>query len=147
MIGQFQLQYRFLSNFWPASIYFDEMYYTSVEAAYQASKTSDLESRKEICNAKPGRAKRLGRVVPLREDWEEVKLDIMYQLVLQKFNKPGELQEKLLATGDQKLVEGNWWGDDFWGVNLRTGMGENHLGKILMKVRSDIQECMKILQD
>ena len=89
-----------------------------------------------MCNillcATPGDAKRLGSRAKLRPDWEEVKVQIMHNLVLQKFQQYN-LRKLLLDTGDQYIQEGNNWGDRFWGVC--NGVGENHLGKILMSVR------------
>jgi predicted NAD-dependent protein-ADP-ribosyltransferase YbiA (DUF1768 family) len=78
----------------------------------------------------------MGRSVKLRPDWESIKLDVMETAVRIKFTDP-ELAAKLIATGDEELIEGNWWNDTFWGVC--NGVGENHLGKILMKVRADIK--------
>lgn len=133
-IVEFRGEYRFLSNFYPAEVELDGKEYPSVEHAFQAAKTLNPLSRARIhvCETAGG-AKRLGKTVPLREDWEEVKIDVMTNLVTQKFSRHPELKEKLLATGDRELVEGNWWGDTFWGVCR--GTGENHLGKILMQVR------------
>lgn len=85
----------------------------------------------------PGEAKRLGRKATLRLDWEKVKLTIMEDLLRQKFAWK-ELKEKLLSTGDEELVEGNTWSDTFWGVC--NGKGENHLGKLLMKIREELKE-------
>lgn len=138
-ITEFGGGYRFLSNFYPADVWLDYELYPSVEHAYQAAKTSDLDQRKVIRDLKtPGDAKRLGRRIPLREDWEDVKLQIMYNLVWRKFKHHPELGQKLLGTGDVQLVEGNRWGDTFWGTCL--GKGENHLGKILMMVRYELRE-------
>jgi hypothetical protein len=92
----------------------------------------------------PRQAKRAGRQLILRPDWEDAKLDIMYQLVLEKFSKDPVLRQRLLDTGDALLVEGNWWHDQFWGnctCGKRpqcAGEGENHLGLILMAVRADL---------
>lgn len=77
------------------------------------------------------------RTLPLRADWEDVKLDIMHEVVKAKFEQNEELKEKLLATGDAYLEEGNWWWDRYWGVYQ--GEGENHLGKILMRVRAELR--------
>ena len=79
-----------------------------------------------------------GRLVPLRPDWEAVKVGIMEEIVRAKFIQHPELAARLLATGDKVLVEGNHWGDTFWGVDTRTGQGHNHLGRILMKVREEL---------
>ncbi|MGX8680786.1 MAG: NADAR family protein, partial [bacterium] len=84
-------------------------------------------------------AKKKGRRVLLRDDWEQVKDRIMEEIVLAKFQQNPELKAQLLATGDAMLEEGNQWHDDYWGVDLRTGRGQNRLGRILMKVRLELQ--------
>lgn len=84
-----------------------------------------------------GKAKRIGRLVQLREDWEDRKLDIMKKVLIQKFQIP-ELRKKLLATGDEEVVEGNFWNDIFWRVCKEKG--ENHLGKLLMSIREKIRD-------
>ena len=137
MINSFKDEYRFLSNFWPALVEFEDNVYPSVEHAYQAAKTLDQDYRERIYFAPtPSVAKILGRQAPLREDWEEVKIDIMRNLLVQKFSI-FELKSKLLATGNEELIEGNWWGDTFWGVC--NGVGHNMLGKLLMEIREEIR--------
>ena len=134
MINSFRDEYFFLSNFYPVEIKLDGIVYPNAEAAFQAQKTLDVEERRKFSMLKnPVQAKRLGRKVKLRDDWEEVKLDIMTEVVAQKFLQHPHLIEMLLQTGDEELIEGNKWGDRFWGVCK--GKGENHLGKILMKIR------------
>jgi len=136
MIDSFKGENRFLSNFWPAKVVLDDMTFASVEHAYVATKTLDMLKRKEIQSVPtPGQVKRLGRTLVLRPDWDEVKLGVMEDLVRQKFQHP-ELAKLLLAAGEQELVEGNTWGDTFWGECF--GSGANHLGKILMKVRDEL---------
>ena len=88
-------------------------------------------------NLNPSKSKALGRKVTLREDWDEVKNRVMLEIVRNKFKQNPELKEKLIATGDAYLEEGNWWGDRTWGVC--NGVGENRLGKILMKVRDELK--------
>lgn len=131
MIPHFLFEYRFLSNFWI------EPDGTHVEGEYQAAKCKFLVDRSLFIELSPAKAKKLGRRVPIRDDWESVKLDIMYDLVSRKFKDHPDLAAKLLATGDQELVEGNNWRDTFWGVY--NGVGENHLGKILMRIRSEMK--------
>lgn len=133
----FNREYRFLSNFYPATVELDGLEYASTEYAYQAAKTTDPAERRRIRESqKPGDAKRLGKQVKMRTDWEQIKIGVMKNLVLQKFTKHKELKEKLLATGDAHIEETNTWGDTFWGVCK--GKGHNHLGKILMEVREEI---------
>jgi ribA/ribD-fused uncharacterized protein len=134
MISSFRDEYFFLSNFYPVEIKLDGIVYPNAETAFQAQKTLNVEERRKFSMLKnPVQAKRLGRKVKLRDDWKEVKLDIMTEIVSQKFLQHPHLIEMLLQTGDEELVEGNKWGDRFWGVCK--GKGENHLGKILMKIR------------
>lgn len=137
MISSFSGPNRFLSNFWPAVVELDGLQYPTVEHGYQAAKTNQISQRILIRECKfPAQAKRLGSRVILRHDWNEVKLSVMANLVHQKFTLHPDLSTLLLATGDQELIEGNTWGDRFWGVC--GGRGENHLGKILMGVRMEL---------
>lgn len=137
MIKSFQGKYYFLSNFYPCIITRDGFTFKSVEAAYQASKTECEELRIQIANATtPGEAKKLGRKVKIRPDWEYIKDSVMLSLLRQKFNNNPDLRKRLLATGNQILEEGITWGDIYWGVC--EGIGENRLGKLLMQVREEI---------
>lgn len=129
--------YRFLSNFHPSPIFYEGISFPTVEHAYQAAKTEDVLDREIISKTtSPAAAKRMGRNVKMRSDWEVIKIDIMLELVSQKFENL-ELRRSLLATGDDELIEGNTWGDTFWGkVN---GVGHNELGNILMYVRARLR--------
>ncbi len=140
MVKEFQGKYRFLSNFFPAQVTYEGTIYPSVEHAYQAAKSSNPEYRKKILNCeKPGQAKRLGKPIR-RPGWPTDKYFIMYQIVYRKFKYNPELTKQLLDTGDAILEEGNTWGDTYWGIDLRTGQGENNLGRILMDVRSKLRK-------
>lgn len=137
-IGEFQGEYRFLSNFWPAPCEFEGVRYPSSEHAYQAAKSLDAADRRRIAALPtPSEAKRAGRALTLRPDWETVKFDVMRECVRSKFALNPDLAEKLLATGDALLEEGNTWGDRTWGVV--DGVGENRLGRILMDIRSELR--------
>jgi len=128
-----------LSNFSPAPVDYDDTTYPTVEHAYQAAKTLDMAQREKILNAKtPAMAKRYGKKVTLREDWDQIKMQVMRDLLDQKFACMTAEAEMLKETGTTPLVEGNWWGDEFWGVCK--GVGENHLGKILMEIRDYLNE-------
>jgi len=117
-------------------IEFEGDLYPTVEHAFQAAKTADVAERARIRDlGTPDAAKRAGRKVALRRDWERVKLGIMESLLRTKFSEPG-LMAQLLETGERELVEGNTWNDRFWGVCR--GAGANHLGRLLMKVRSEL---------
>ena len=135
-ITSFKGSNAFLSNMYPVDVEFDGIMYPSVEHAFQAAKTIDLEERKlfRVCSSKE--AKKEGRKVNLRADWDVKKVDIMRSLVKAKFSKP-MFKEKLLCTSGKDLIEGNTWGDTFWGVCR--GVGENHLGRILMDIRSEFE--------
>lgn len=137
VIDSFRGKYFFLSNFFEAPIEYEGLTYRNNEAAFQAAKVIDKKLREEFSTLNPSEAKRKGRRVSLRPDWEQVKNRVMYEVCLAKFTQNPELKTKLLETGDIKLEEGNTWGDKTWGtVN---GKGENRLGKILMKIREDLK--------
>ena len=136
-ITRFREEYSFLSNFYPVNISYEGLNYTSVEAAFQACKTLNPSKKLMFTGLGAKDAKIRGRLLPLRKDWEGVKEGIMYELCFQKFSENPHLKEKLLATGDQLLVEGNRYGDIYWGVV--DGVGENKLGKILMRIREELK--------
>lgn len=137
VISEFSGKYDFLSNFSKSKIKYEGITYPTVEHAFQAAKSLNNLKRLEIASAPtPGQAKRIGRRVNLRPDWEEVKIDIMRDCLRLKFEIP-ELREALLNTDNAELIEGNWWGDKFWG--MCNGIGENNLGKLLMEVRDEIR--------
>jgi ribA/ribD-fused uncharacterized protein len=126
------------SNFTPCHVMFDGESYPTVEHAYQAAKTLDKKERLRIKQAKtPGNAKYAGSQVTLRADWEAIKIDTMRKLLRQKFMKNDLYCDALRETGDQQLIEGNYWGDTFWGVC--DGVGTNHLGRLLMEIRAELQ--------
>ena len=127
-INSFFGEYRFLSNF------FIEPDGTHVEGEYQSAKS--CPPRTELLKLSPGQAKAAGRRSKLRPNWEYVKQSIMYNLVRGKFADHPTLADALVYTGDAELIEGNHWGDTFWGVC--NGVGENQLGKILMEVREHL---------
>jgi NAD+ synthase len=136
-IDDFRGAYRFLSNFYDAPVTYLGVTYANNEAAFQAQKCTDNTVKAMFAKLNPSEAKRLGRNVQLRPDWETVKYDIMYEVCKAKFEQNDDLREMLLDTGDAYLEEGNTWNDRCWGTCR--GVGENHLGKILMKIRDELQ--------
>lgn len=130
-------EYRYLSNFYEAPVFYGGLTYGSNEAAFQAQKCMTEEGKLLFTEYSPKKSKGIGRKVQLRPDWEEVKVGLMEEIVRAKFAQHPELADMLVGTGDKVLVEGNQWGDTCWGVDTRTGQGENHLGKILMKIRKE----------
>jgi ribA/ribD-fused uncharacterized protein len=137
-INEFRGEYRFLSNFYPCALSYKGEDWPTVEHAYQAAKTIDPIVQQYIKqSASPGQAKQRGRSAKwnLTPNWDKKKLDIMTDLVTRKFTQNVELMRLLLGTQGHELIEGNKWGDTYWGVC--NGEGENHLGKILMNIRDN----------
>ncbi|MFH8589304.1 GTP cyclohydrolase II [Streptomyces celluloflavus] len=133
VIDRFAGRWEFLSNYSPAEVHLDQRRYPTVEHAYQAAKTLDTAIRERIAGTvDPDEAKLLGRRYADRADWEESKVAVVRALVEEKFRDP-HLRALLLGTGGAELVEGNEWGDEFWGVCA--GHGQNTMGLILMAVR------------
>jgi N-glycosidase YbiA len=133
-------EYRWMSNFHKCAIWYEGLGFPSTENAYVYAKI-DPSQRKNwwelstfLMSCEPHEAKKIGRTIPLRDDWEEVKYDVMSSVVFDKFYRHVDLRHELLATGDKYLEETNHWGDKFWGVC--DGKGKNSLGKILMGVRA-----------
>lgn len=137
-VNSFSGDFAFLSNFWERPVKVDTLTFASVEHAYQAAKCDDYTDVQKFLNPNLScaGAKRLGRKVRLRHDWERIKDEVMLKCVRAKF-KDEFLAKLLLNTGDAELVEGNWWGDRYWGVCK--GEGQNKLGKILMLVRKELR--------
>jgi ribA/ribD-fused uncharacterized protein len=145
-ISRFEGEHRFLSNFYPSPLRYNDVLFSTVEHGYQYARMTTDEGREAVMRVRlgpdrwretsPGEAKRARRRHSTRHDWDQVKVGIMLDLLRIKFdpNHP-ELRALLLATGDAELIEGNAWGDNFWGV--ANGWGENHLGRLLMQVRNE----------
>jgi len=138
-ITSFHGPHWFLSDSYPASVMLDGKTYPTVAHAFQAAKTTDPAMRWHFqrTSLTAGDAKRLGRQITLRDDWEPIKVQIMMDLVWLKFQEPS-LAARLVETAGRQLVEGNHWNDTFWGVC--NGVGSNWLGLILMTVRDTIIE-------
>lgn len=143
-IAGFFPPYRFLSNFQPAEVEFGGFTFGSTEAAFQSAKCQTNEEREMFTHMSPSESKSESKKVKLRENWEVIKYDVMYYLVMQKFSRHDQLRKLLLDTGDRVLIESNSWGDNTWGqayLGLKNGKWEkngnglNYLGNILMMVR------------
>ena len=136
-IESFTMENSFLSNFYPCLIEFEGDIYRTLEHAYQAAKTHDPDERRKIREEeRAGKAKQMGKRVTIREDWEQIKVEVMRDLLKKKFENP-QLRKLLLDTYPHDLVEGNNWGDTFWGVCR--GHGKNMLGVLLMQLRSELR--------
>ena len=142
MISEFDGKYAFLSNFYHSPITHDGIEYPTVEHFFQAMKTLDIAECKAIAAADtPGKAKRMGRTVKLRPNWEKVKAYYMELGLRLKFANQ-KLAQKLINTGDEELIEGNTWHDRTWGRCVCPkcgGQGQNLLGQLLMKLRDEIR--------
>ena len=143
MIKNFEGEYAFLSNFYFSPMIIDNVVYTTNEHYFQAMKSLNPKERQALVLAPtPGKSKHLGRKVSLRKDWEDIKEEVMLTGLRHKFSNP-ELRKKLLATGNEELIEGTTWHDNYWGIcDCETcgGQGKNRLGKLLMQVREELAD-------
>jgi ribA/ribD-fused uncharacterized protein len=138
MISNFENDFFFLSNFFESDFIFEGLNYRSVEHAYQSMKAISLKDAEMIRLAKtPDDAKKISRTIETRSDWELIKQLVMMNVVKEKFLQNPILLSRLLDTYPEEIIEGNWWGDTYWGVC--NNVGENHLGKILMQLRSEFR--------
>ena len=151
MIDTFTGRWGFLSNFYPCKIKYKGIEYPSVEHFYVAMKIKDdqfinskniplVDCQEMISRIKtPAEAKKLGKKLKIRKDWDIVRFSIMEWGVTEKF-KDRDLLKLLISTQGEELKESNWWHDNYWGVctcEKCDSKGENNLGKILMKIRND----------
>jgi len=137
IIDSFRGPYSFLSNLYPCEIVYEGLNYPTTEHCYQAVKTLDKITRIRIAQlSNPVDAKKIGKSLEIREDWEDIKAFVMYTLLELKFSQE-KFKKLLLSTGNAQLIDGNWWGDTYWGVSK--GVGMNYLGKLLMKIREKLR--------
>lgn len=135
-VTSFDGPHRFLSNFYPAPVTYNNITYPTSEHAYQAQKSGNSRVHKIFAKLETASdAKTLGHAIKPRADWDNIKHLVMFNIVKIKFDTNPELKQLLLNTGDQELIEGNTWNDTYWGVC--NGVGENNLGKILMTIRDN----------
>lgn len=137
IITRFRGPFKFLSNLYPTPITYKGNTYCCLEAVYQAQKSLDPAIHERFANIRlPYKARGMGqRIKTIRPDWFDIRISIMEELLYIKFSHP-QLKEWLQCTGQSKIVECNTWGDTFWGIY--NGVGENHLGTLLMKVRDTL---------
>lgn len=141
VITSFSGEYFFLSNFYPEKVIYEGRTYPTAEHAYVAAKTTNEDIRSYITKIPtPGQAKRFGREMDLRSDWNSIKIREMRKILEYKFcyaRSDSFLYSMLSSTSPAILIEGNTWGDTFWGESP-IGRGRNELGKLLMAIRDDI---------
>lgn len=151
-IKGFQGEYRWLSNFWYAEVSLNPFSWRLTgkgillpfnaptnEHAYQALKMQFYDDARYILTLDtPGKAKRMARIRAMHADWGRIKLETMYHINLAKYSQHPMLLRKLIDTGDAYIEETNHWNDIFWGVC--NGKGENHLGKIIMRIREELKQ-------
>lgn len=129
-------EHRFLSNFHEAGIMYEGIHYNSTECAYQAAKTHNREIKLKIATMIPSKAKSEGQLIQKIPNWESIKTDIMFEVNKIKYDSHLELSEQLKGTGERYLEETNYWGDKFWGTDMKH-VGNNVLGLILMEIRAN----------
>lgn len=137
VIAGFRGQFYFLSNFYAVPVKYKNITYQNSEAAFQAQKCMTEEEKRSFEHIDPAEAKKLGRRVQMRPDWNDIKFEEMHAIVKAKFEQNPEILQKLLETEDAYIQEENTWGDRIWGTVH--GAGQNLLGKILMLVREELK--------
>lgn len=136
--------YRFLSNFHVSPCYYNGNCYMSTEHAFMAQKATNKEDHVYVASATtPQEARKRGKTILLRPDWDDIRIEVMYQVNLSKYQDP-LMRRRLQMTGNRYLEETNWWNDKFWGVC--NGVGENNLGKVLMRVRETLGLSGKVVK-
>ncbi len=139
-IKTFDDEFFFLSNFYQSKFYYDGQMWKTVEHFYQAHKATNMGDLMTVANAEtPSKAKKLGREIKCRDDWEEIKDKIMFTGLQYKFNCHTDLRDKLVDTSPMILIEGNKWHDNYWGVcsceQCKDKEKLNKLGEMLMRIR------------
>lgn len=135
MIDKFKGEYEFLSNRFLCRFEWQGLEYGSAEAAYQASKCRDESERKVFAYCSPDKAALKGRDIVPSPDWENARLSTMESIIRAKFEQHPILMRKLKETGNRLLINGNNKHETYWGIDLYSWQGENHLGKIIMNIR------------
>lgn len=143
VISSFDFEYSFLSNFYICDVAYNKVIYKSSEHAYQAAKMITEEDHDFIASLKyPGQTKLKIRNLKKKENWTDIKYDIMRDILIEKF-KNKELKQKLFKTIGYNLREGNNWHDNYWGdcgcKSCRRITGKNILGNILMEIRDEMK--------
>lgn len=139
IVREFKDEYDYLSNFHNTRVEVCGIVYLNAEAAYQAGKTLSLDARRTFTHLNGAQAKKAGRGLTLRPDWDQVKEEVMELVLRAKFMGNKQLAQKLVSTDTLYLQEGNWWNDKYWGVYLGDDEGDNRLGILLMNIREELK--------
>ena len=139
-IKGFFYEYRWLSNYHICPVMYEEVIYPSSENAYQAAKTNDLPLRKIFTEITPKESKKLGNKIGIPEKWNDIRYQVMYDILYDKFTRNEDLKQMLIKTGNKYLEETVYWSDIYWAKHYKTGIGESKLGEILMKIREKINQ-------
>lgn len=133
-----------LDNFYPEGYCsYEGLLYDNSEAAFQSAKLIDIQSRVKFTEMSAAESKYIGKdksLTKLRSDWNEVKDQVMYDIVNDKMQRNPEILRLLLSTGEATIIEGNYWHDNYWGVDFHTGIGRNQLGVTLMRLRKEFRD-------
>jgi len=124
---------------------FDGLEYPSSEHLYQSLKATNENDKEFVRTApSPKMAKKIGGEIFERMDWGSVKVEAMRLCLYLKFYQHPDLLTKLLDTGNEPIVEVNWWNDKFWGVCDKTNEGDNWLGRLLMELRTHSKLLLRL---
>ena len=144
MISSFSGDYAFLSNFFDSPVTVEGLTFQNGEAAFQMQKASSLGERIRFCSLPAAAAKKFGRKIVLRDNWDNLRIDAMRRVLMSKFEPGSDLAQKLLSTGYEHLIEGNTWHDNFWGncicERCQGKTGKNMLGNLLMERREQLRD-------
>jgi len=149
-INSFRGDFAFLSNFFVGAPIVDWRgnKWETTEHFYQSKKTNNIDDKIKIMEAfSPGKSKKIGRTVEIIDNWDELKIGVMRQALMLKFEQWPKYKEYLIQMEGYELVEGNWWHDNFWGNcfcdRCESITGTNMLGKLLMELRNSYIEMEK----
>lgn len=138
VIDCFENEWQVFRNPYHVYIEYEDIVFPSTEHAYHAAKSTNMDFRRSLVDLPWNEARQRGRATKLRPGWEDgLKLQVMEEVNLIKYTTNKFCYDKLMSTRGYELIEGNWWGDRYWGVC--NGVGENHLGLILMKIRQRLE--------
>ena len=135
VIDKFKDDFAFLGNRFRCLFTWEGIQYKSAEAAFLSSMCEDEAERKVYAQCSIQKAVLKAKEQTPYPGWEEARLDIMETILKAKFEQNPDLMKKLLETGNSILINGNSKQETFWGIDLYSWEGENHLGKIIMKIR------------